>query len=81
MQTHKATQQTSGVGGDKEVEISVYDLLIEDIELNEAIQKTKIKNLDICASNINLAGAEVQLVNMEKKRVQTKRKKLDPKKE
>ena len=65
---------TSGVGGDKEVEISVYDLLIEDIELNEAIQKTKIKNLDICASNINLAGAEVQLVNMDEKRVQTKRK-------
>ena len=63
---------TSGVGGDKEVEISVYDLLIEDIELNEAIQKTKIKNLDICASNINLAGAEVQLVNMEKREYRLK---------
>ena len=70
---------TSGVGGDKEVEISVYDLLIEDIELNEAIQKTKIKNLDICASNINLAGAEVQLVNMEKREYRLKEK-LDPKK-
>lgn len=70
---------TSGVSGDKEVEISVYDLLIEDIELNEAIQKTKIKNLDICASNINLAGAEVQLVNMEKREYRLKEK-LDPKK-
>lgn len=70
---------TSGVGRDKEVEISVYDLLIEDIELNEAIQKTKIKNLDICASNINLAGAEVQLVNMEKREYRLKEK-LDPKK-
>lgn len=70
---------TSGVAGDKEVEISVYDLLIEDIELNEAIQKTKIKNLDICASNINLAGAEVQLVNMEKREYRLKEK-LDPKK-
>lgn len=70
---------TSGIGGDKEVEISVYDLLIEDIELNEAIQKTKIKNLDICASNINLAGAEVQLVNMEKREYRLKEK-LDPKK-
>ena len=68
---------TSGVGGD--IEISVYDLLIEDIELNEAIQKTKIKNLDICASNINLAGAEVQLVNMEKREYRLKEK-LDPKK-
>ena len=55
---------TSGVGVDKDVEISVYDLLIDNIELDEAIQKTKIKNLDICASNINLAGAEVKLVSM-----------------
>ena len=65
---------TSGVGGDKEVEISVYDLLIEDIELNEAIQKTKIKNLDICASNINLAGAEVELVNMMSRETRMKEK-------
>ena len=34
---------TSGVGVDKDVEISVYDLLIDNIELDEAIQKTKIK--------------------------------------
>lgn len=37
------------------------------------------KNLDICASNINLAGAEVQLVNMEKREYRLKEK-LDPKK-
>lgn len=34
---------TSGVGVDKDVEISVYDLLIDNIELDEAIQKQKLK--------------------------------------
>ena len=55
---------TSGVGADKDVEISVYDLLVNEIEAKEAIQKTEIKNLSICPSNINLAGAEVELVSM-----------------
>ncbi len=56
---------TSGVGIDKNVELSVYDLIIND-ESNpkEIIQKTDIKNLSICPSNINLAGAEVELVSM-----------------
>ncbi len=55
---------TSGVGVDKDVEISVYDLLVNDIEAKDAIQKTEIRNLSICPSNINLAGAEVELVSM-----------------
>ena len=56
---------TSGVGMDKNVELSVYDLIIDsDIDPKETIQKTEIKNLSICPSNINLAGAEVELVSM-----------------
>lgn len=56
---------TSGVGMDKNVEFSVYDLIIDDnIDPKETIQKTEIKNLSICPSNINLAGAEVELVSM-----------------
>ena len=56
---------TSGVGMDKNVEFSVYDLIINDeIDPNQTIQKTEIKNLYICPSNINLAGAEVELVSM-----------------
>lgn len=56
---------TSGVGMDKNTELSVYDLLVnEQIEAKEAIQKTAIKNLYLCTSNINLAGAEVELVSM-----------------
>ena len=56
---------TSGVGMDKNVELSVYDMLISDeVESKDIIQKTEIKNLYICPFNINLAGAEVELVSM-----------------
>ena len=56
---------TSGVGMEKDVEYSVYDLIINDeVEPKDTIQKTEIKNLWICPSNINLAGAEVELVSM-----------------
>ena len=56
---------TSGIGIDKNVELSVYDLIISDeVQAKETIQKTEIKNLCICPSNINLAGAEVELVSM-----------------
>ena len=55
---------TSGLGVDKEVEESVYDILVNDTEVQKVVKKTNIKNLDICPSNINLAGAEVELVSM-----------------
>ena len=56
---------TSGEGMDKKLELSVYDMLISDeVESKDIIQKTEIKNLYICPSNINLAGAEVELVSM-----------------
>ena len=56
---------TSGVGCDKKSELSVYDLIISDeVDPKDTIQKTEIKNLYICPSNINLAGAEVELVSM-----------------
>ena len=54
---------TSGIGANKNIELSVYDLIISDeIDPKQIIQKTEIKNLSICPSNINLAGAEVELV-------------------
>ncbi len=53
---------TSGLGLEKEIELSLYDVLINDVKINEIVQKTAIKNLMVCPANINLAGAEVQLV-------------------
>ena len=55
---------TSGLGVEKEVEFSTYDILVNDTEMKDAMQDTIIKNLKVCPSNINLAGAEVELVAM-----------------
>ena len=67
---------TSGLGINKEQKFSVYDVLIDDIEVENTLQSTQIKKLDLCPSNINLAGAEVQLVSMEEREYKLK-KKLD----
>lgn len=55
---------TSGLGIEKEVEFSTYDLLVNDTQVRDVIQHTMIKNLKVCPSNMNLAGAEVELVSM-----------------
>lgn len=54
---------TSGVGIDKECENSVYDVIINDVGINQTLVETSIKNLKVCPSNIDLAGAEVELVS------------------
>ena len=55
---------TSGLGIDKNVEKSIYDVIVNDATLEEVVVQTPIKNLYLCPSNINLAGAEVELVSM-----------------
>ena len=56
---------SSGVGIDRDdIELSIYDVLIDEIEFDNVVKKTNIKNLEICPSNINLAGAEVELVSV-----------------
>ena len=67
---------TSGLGVDKEVELSTYDILVNDTGIEETLEDTIIKNLKICPSNINLAGAEVELVSM-MSREQRLKEKLD----
>lgn len=53
---------TSGLGVNKrEVECSVYDLLVGDGRASEAILKTQFKNVDLIPSSIDLAAAEVEL--------------------
>ena len=55
---------TSGLGVEKEIELSVYDIMVNETDIREVVRNTKNKNLKICPSNINLAGAEVELVSM-----------------
>lgn len=54
---------TTGLGFSKsELKTSVYNVLIDEIPVKNAILNTQIKNLDILPSSIDLAGAEVELV-------------------
>lgn len=65
---------TSGIGIDKNKQKSIYDVIINDIEMKDAIIKSPIKNLYVCSSNINLAGAEVELVSLENRENRLKEK-------
>ena len=65
---------TSGVGVDKTVSFSVYDVLVDDVEIENTLQLTEMKNLEVCPSNINVAGAEVQLVSKENREYKLKEK-------
>ena len=67
---------TSGLGVDKNVEISLYDVLINEVDINQTLQNTCVKNLKLCPSNVNLAGAEAELVNL-MSREQRLKEKLD----
>ena len=67
---------TSGLGVEKEVEYSTYDILVNDVKIQDAIQDTIIKNLKVCPANMSLAGAEVELVSM-MSREQRLKEKLD----
>ena len=55
---------TSGLGIDKKVDKSIYDVIINDDEIKNTLQRTRLDNLQVCPSNINLAGAEIELVSV-----------------
>lgn len=53
---------TSGFGIDKNnVELSIYDSLIDKVDISETIISTSVENLELIPSNMNLAGAEIEL--------------------
>ena len=57
---------TSGLGVDKnELDASVYNVLLGEIPLSEAVIGTGFDNLDIAPANINLSGAEIELVSFD----------------
>ncbi len=55
---------TSGIGAEP-YDISVYEVLLGLNDINEAIVKTPMSNLEILPSHINLVGAEVEMVSVE----------------
>jgi chromosome partitioning protein len=56
---------TSGIGLKKgEIKKCIYDVLINEIPLEEVLVETQVENLKIAPATIRLAGAEAELVGM-----------------
>lgn len=56
---------TSGLGLDKSnCEHTVYELILGECSVSDAIIHTEIENLDLIPSNVNLAGAEIELLDI-----------------
>ena len=54
---------TTGVGIEKsELDQCIYNVLVEDADVQGVIQKTATENLDVLPATIQLAGAEIELV-------------------
>jgi len=65
---------TSGVGIEKgEVEACIYNVLVEDAELEKVILHTAMDGLDVAPATIQLAGAEIELVPTISREVRLKR--------
>lgn len=56
---------TSGIGFDpRQLERSIYDILVNEEDIQSVIQQTKVPNLELVPSHINLVGAEVELIQV-----------------
>jgi chromosome partitioning protein len=55
---------TTGVGFDlHNVNLSLYDCLVNNVPAADVILKTEIPNLDLIPSHIDLVGAEIEMIN------------------
>ena len=56
---------TSGFGFDvRNVQSSIYECIVDEVEPEKVILKTEISNLDIIPSHIDLVGAEIEMLNL-----------------
>jgi len=56
---------TSGLGVDRAaIEYSTYDVLVEDVAVEDAIEPSSVRDLFVLPATIELAGAEIELVSM-----------------
>ena len=59
---------TSGLGVDKNsTENTLYELLLNEAEIENTIVKDVVQNVGLIPSNINLSGAEIELVGIDEK--------------
>lgn len=57
---------SSSVGGDNR-RAGIYEVIMDQIPIREAVQDTAVEGLQIIPSNINLTGANVELADVEQK--------------
>ncbi|QIA09764.1 ParA family protein [Draconibacterium halophilum] len=56
---------TSGLGFDlRNVQSSIYECIVNEVEASKAVLQTGIDNLDIIPSHIDLVGAEIEMLNL-----------------
>jgi len=54
---------TTGLGlNPRELEASMYDVVIHEVPLDDCIEATEFKNLFVAPASLDLAGAEIELV-------------------
>ena len=68
---------TSGLGVEKDLDNSIYDVLVNEVDIKATLQDTCVKTLKVCPSNMDLAGAEVELVSQMSREFRLKEK-IDP---
>ena len=56
---------SSGLGIDRgSIEVSIYDVLLKESPLEDAVEPTSVLNLFVVPATIDLAGAEIELVSL-----------------
>jgi len=59
---------SSGLGVEiRDLDKTIYECLINQIDPHEAVIKTSVKNLSIIPSHIDLVGAEIEMLNLERR--------------
>lgn len=59
---------TSGLGVDKnELENTIYEMFIDECELEDCLLENVLDNLSILPSNVNLSGAEIDLIGIDRR--------------
>jgi len=59
------SNSTSGLGVERpSLESSVYDMLVDDVEIERCVVETQWEGVSVLPSTIDLAGAEVELVSV-----------------
>ena len=57
---------TSGLGHDpKSIENSIYECMVDGVDIHSIIIKTEIDHLELVPSHIDLVGAEIEMINLE----------------